>query len=147
MDNKSRREIGEKITAPARIEEVGALVEFVKAHASEAAFEDEKVTAIGLAVEEALHNIIHFACSDGKGDIEISCSVHDSGSLILTIVDTGRAFNMLIAETFPEAADFAEPGKTPSTRAMKKGIKNIEYRRDTTRNILILTVPRLLRER
>ncbi len=132
------------ISADARTESVQSLVEFVARHAWEAGFADDKIKQINLAVEEALNNIIEFACHDGGGDITISCSVHDSGSLIVTIVDTGKPFNMLIASSFPEAVDFTESSRMPSTKIMKRYVGNIEYRRDVNRNILILTIMRMI---
>jgi anti-sigma regulatory factor (Ser/Thr protein kinase) len=140
MKRRSEGEVAGEITQPALVDAVPAFVEFVSTHAWEAGFEDARVREIGCAVEEALQNIVTFACPDGRGEIRISCDVHDSGALLITIVDTGAPFNMLLAGTFPETEDFFEPGKTPSTRVMKKVIKNIEYRRGSDRNTLVFTV-------
>ncbi len=132
------------ITANARAKSVPSLVEFIARHAWEAGFDDEKIRQINLAVEEAINNIIEFACYDGRGEITINCNVHDSGALMINIADTGKPFNMLIASSFPEAGDFAELGKMPSTKIMKRVIGNIEYRRDVNRNILIFTIMRMI---
>ena len=130
----------EEITKPAVADAIPDLITFVSTHAWEAGFEDERIREIEGAVEEALQNIVRFACADGTGEIRIACDVHDSGALIITIVDTGKPFNMLLANTFPEAEDFFEPGETPSTKVMKKVVKNIEYRRGTDRNTLVFTI-------
>ena len=130
-------EIPEEITASAQVDSVPALIRFVSTHAWECGFQDEAITKINLAVEEALNNILYFACSNGKGEIRISCSIHNSGALQINIADTGSPFNMLLSGTFPEADDFTEPGRKPSTRIMKKVIKNVEYRRETDKNLLI----------
>jgi anti-sigma regulatory factor (Ser/Thr protein kinase) len=143
MESSRDGKISADITERATPDAIPGLVKFVSTHAWEGGFEDEKIRDIGLAVEEAINNIIRFACPDGKGDIKITCNVHESGALIINIEDTGKAFNMLLASTFPEAADFAGPGPSPSTSLMKKAIKNIEYRRDVNRNILIFTLARL----
>jgi serine/threonine-protein kinase RsbW len=140
MKRLSENAIRDEMIKPALVDAVPALVEFVSTHAWEAGFGDERIREIGRAVEEALQNIVRFACPDGAGEIRMSCDVHDSGALIITIVDTGKPFNMLLAGTFPEAEDFFEPGKTPSTRIMKKVIKNIEYRRGSDRNTLVFTI-------
>jgi anti-sigma regulatory factor (Ser/Thr protein kinase) len=139
---KESREIPDMIVEPARTEAVPALLEFVCSHAWEAGFGDERIQGIRVAVEEAIGNIIHFACCDGPAEIRISCSVNDMGALSINVVDTGKPFNMLAATSFPETQDFAEPGQPLSTRLIKKAIKNIEYRRDADRNILILVVSR-----
>jgi anti-sigma regulatory factor (Ser/Thr protein kinase) len=141
MERKRNNELPSEMTQPAGAETIPGLVEFVSAHIWEMGFDEEKIRDIGLAAEEALRNIIRFACPDGAGEITISTSSHSGGAIIVTITDTGKPFNMLLAGTFPETEDFAEAGSMPSTKAMKKAVKNIEYRRDATKNILIFTIP------
>lgn len=133
-------EIPEEITVTARDGSVPALIGFVSTHAWECGFQDEAINKIRLAVEEALNNIIDFACSNGEAEITIFCSIHNSGALMITIADTGIPFNMLLASTFPEAHDFTEAGRKPSTKVMKKIIRNVEYRREAERNVLIFIV-------
>ena len=140
MKIRSEGEVSDEIIQPALTDAIPTLVEFVSSHAWEAGFGDARIREIGLAVEEALQNIVTFACPDGTGEIRMSCDVHESGALIITIVDTGVPFNMLLAGTFPETEDFFEPAKTPSTRVMKKVIQNIEYRRGSDRNTLVCTI-------
>ncbi|MEI6154611.1 MAG: ATP-binding protein [Deltaproteobacteria bacterium] len=142
MNRNDNENVPDEITKPARSDVIPELVEFVSKHAWEAGFDDEKIRQIDLAVEEALGNIVRFACCDGESEITISCSVHDSGAIIIRITDTGAPFNMLIASSFPEAGDFAKPGQVPSTKMMKKGVGNIEYRRAADRNMLIFTILR-----
>lgn len=131
----------DEIVKPANTDSITALIDFVSVRVQEAGFEDDKIKGIGLAVEEALQNIINFSCPDGKGEIRITFNIHDSGTLLIEIVDSGIPFNMLLAGTFSELDDFFEPGKAPSNKIMKKAIKNIEYRRGTDRNTLLFTVP------
>jgi anti-sigma regulatory factor (Ser/Thr protein kinase) len=140
MEQRFEDRVPDELTKPALADEIPTLVKFVSTHAWEAGFEDERIREIGRAVEEALRNIVQFSCADGTGEIRISCEVHDSGALLITIVDTGKPFNMLLVETFPETKDFFEPGRTPSTRIIKKVIKNIEYRRGSDRNTLVFTI-------
>jgi anti-sigma regulatory factor (Ser/Thr protein kinase) len=136
-----------EITRPATPDSIGALVEFVVTHSREAAFDDQRVAGIGRATEEALLNIIRFACPQGTEEVRISCTFHDSGSLIVNIVDTGVPFNMLLAGTFFETEDFFEQGKEPSTKIMKKEIKNIEYRRGSAVNTLVFTISPMARQK
>lgn len=138
------REIPEEIRVAAQANSVPALVEFVSAHAWECGFQDEAIAKIVIALEEALNNIIDFACCKEKGEIGISCGIHNSGALMITIADTGIPFNMLLASTFPEAHDFTELDRKPSTKMMKKIIKNVEYRREAERNVLIFIVSKEL---
>jgi anti-sigma regulatory factor (Ser/Thr protein kinase) len=139
-------ELAQEMTQPALAASIPDLVAFASTHAWEAGCDDARIQEIGLAVQEALQNIVSFACPDRAfcpirtGEISMSCTTQDSGALIITMVDTGAPFNMLLADTFSETEDFFEPGKIPSTSIMKKAIKNIEYRRGADRNTLVVTI-------
>jgi anti-sigma regulatory factor (Ser/Thr protein kinase) len=127
-----------EITTPGREDALPALIGFVCEQAGEMMFSDERIAQIRGALEEALGNIVRFACVTGTETITITAAAHDTGALLLDIVDTGVPFNMLVMSAFPETTDFAEAASLPSTKKMKKAIRNIEYRRDgdLKRNIL-----------
>lgn len=118
------------ITRPAREDGVADLIGFVCEQADEMLFGEERIAQIRGALEEALGNIVRFACPAGTETITITADTHDTGALLLDIVDSGVPFNMLVMSAFPETTDFAEPASLPSTKKMKKAIRNIEYRRD-----------------
>ncbi|HNT43474.1 MAG TPA: ATP-binding protein [Syntrophorhabdaceae bacterium] len=128
------------VKGPAERSFMPEFVGFVRGMALECCYSDKTVDDLGQAIEEAVSNIIRFACREKPGEIEISCTVHDTGALYITIADTGAPFNMLLAGTFPEADDFFGSGERPSTKIMKRAAKNIEYKRSSNRNILIFTV-------
>lgn len=128
------------IKRPARAACTAELADFVRTIARECGYSDNTIRELGYAAEEAVDNIIRFACCQKEGEIEISCAVHDTGALYITITDTGAPFNMLLAGTFPEADDFFKPDERPSTKTIKKAAKNIEYKRNANKNILIFTV-------
>ena len=146
MKRQFEGELAQEMIQPALAASIPILVEFASTHAWEAGCDDARIQEIGLAVQETLQNIVTFACPDGAscpigaGEISMSCTTQDSGALIITMVDTGVPFNMLLAGVFPEAEDFFEPGKIPCTSIMKKAIKNIEYRRGSDRNTLVFTI-------
>ena len=127
LDDESRSEI----TKPAKPESVAALIDFVASYAQEMMFDDKRIAQVRLALEETLGNIIRFACPAGNETITMSCDAHEMGALLLDIVDSGEPYNMLVISTFPEvAAHSDDPTCIPSTKAIKRYIKNIEYRRD-----------------
>jgi anti-sigma regulatory factor (Ser/Thr protein kinase) len=140
MEKTFEDELAREMAQQALPTVIPLFLEFVRRHAWETGCDEERIQEIGLAVQEALQNILTFACPDGAGEISIDCTTQDSGALVITMVDTGAPFNMLLANTFSETADFFEPGKIPSTRLMKKAIKNIEYRRGSDRNTLVFTI-------
>lgn len=135
--------IPEKITKPATADSIPLLLEFVSSQVFESGMPEERVQAISLGVEEVLNNILEFSCPEGKGEITISCEFIDSGALLIHIWDTGKPFNMLLAGTFPEVEAISGHEKIPSTKMLKRAVKNIEYIRGTNKNILILTIPPL----
>jgi len=134
----------DKIIQPAIPDSIPSLVEFVSAQAFETGMDDEKIQALGLAIQEVAQNIIEFACADGKGEITITCEFVDSGAFLIHVWDTGVPFNMLLAGTFPEVEAITKHEKIPSTKMLKKAVKNIEYIRGKDKNILILTIPPVL---
>lgn len=144
MKKNPDEKVSDKITQPAVPDSIPALVEFVSSQVFEAGMEDAKVKAIGLAIQEVAQNIIEFACPDGKGEITITCEFVDSGAMLIHVWDTGVPFNMLLAGTFPEVEAIARHEKIPTTKMLKKAIKNIEYIRGKDKNILILTIPPVL---
>ena len=128
------------ISRPAIEASIPDLAGFVRNIATECGYRDETIADLGRATEEAALNIIRFACRDREAEISISCVIHENGALYITITDTGAPFNMLLAGTFPETDDFFGPGQKPSTKIMKRAARNIEYKRNADRNMLIFTV-------
>lgn len=140
MKNNENDTPVDAITRPAREDSIEELVGFVRNIAAECGYHDDTIRDLGLATEEAAGNIIRFACRGREAEIGISCVIHDTGALYITITDTGSPFNMLLAGTFPETYDFFGPGEKPSTKIMKKAARNIEYKRNADKNILVFTV-------
>lgn len=134
------QETPDEIKMPAQLSSIPALLQFVSGHAREVGFDEAKARDIAIAIEEALLNIINFACRDGQGEIEIKCGTHGEDTFLIDIVDSCMPFNMLVATSFPEADDFAEAdeGRRLSTSKLKRIIRNIEYRRDPKNNTNIL---------
>ncbi len=127
FDEKIRHEV----TVKARQDAIPRVIEFVSSFAREMVFDEKRIGEIGLALEEALGNIVRFACPTGDEEIRVSCGAHEMGALLVDIVDSGAPFNMLVVSTFPEVvADSADSTAIPSTRVMKRVVRNIEYRRD-----------------
>lgn len=130
----------DEIKLPAGIDSMQALLEFVSTQAKEVGFDDRRTQDITAAMEEALLNIVNFACQNGEGEIQIKCGTHGEDAFLIDIVDSCRPFNMLAATSFPETEDFT-PGTGKhklSTNRLKRIIRNIEYRRDPKNNLNIL---------
>lgn len=127
---------------PAHEDSVPYLIEFVSEHAKNLGFPDQKVREIDLSLREALSNILRFSCGDGHYELRIVCSLDNAGRFVLIISDNGEPFNMLLeSDPFltPDAALASD--QKPSTKIMKRLIKNIEYKRFENKNVLTFTVP------
>lgn len=138
---KDEEKVVDTITKPALQDSIPSLVEFVSTRVFEAGMKEDQARGIGLAIQELAQNIIEFACPHGEGDITISCEFADSGAVLIHVWDTGKPFNVLLPGIFPEVEAISGHKKIPSTKLLKKAVKNIEYIRGTNKNILILTIP------
>lgn len=145
LKRRDGSESPDEITRPATRESIPELVDFLAHQAWEGGFDDAKIAALRAGATEVIENILRFSCADGKGEITITSEFNDAPALLVDIIDTGKRFNMLLAGSpFPESADFVEDGPPPSLKAIKKAVRNIEYRRDAkqSRNILALVIPK-----
>jgi len=131
-------ELRAQITRPARPEAIPEITEFVCSYARDMAFGEKKIGDIGLALGETLGNILRFACPQGTEGISVTCDANDMGALLVNIEDSGVPFNMLVMSAFPEAVGVTGHGDMPPTKALKRAVKDIEYRRDGERKTNIL---------
>jgi anti-sigma regulatory factor (Ser/Thr protein kinase) len=115
------------------------LTHFVCAHAWEAGFENGRIEEIRIATYETLKNIRDRAYEGRDGEISVACSVTDAGVLIVTFTDYGRPYNMLLADISPDPEERIKK-INESVRLIKRIVKNVEYRRDSFRNIIIFTI-------
>jgi serine/threonine-protein kinase RsbW len=81
------------IEAPARHEQLARLAALAHAAAHEAGFSEQDACRIELAVDEACANVIDHAYRHAAGRIWLSVHVTGPQSLMVTISDTGMAFD------------------------------------------------------
>ena len=126
----------------AKMENLGRLIESVSGCAKAQGFEEEKISKIELAAEEALVNIIHYAYPERPGDVEMICQV-DRGRFIIEIIDSGIPFDVTAMPDPDVTAGIQErePGGL-GIFLMKKAMDEVRYRRENDRNILTLTLQR-----
>jgi anti-sigma regulatory factor (Ser/Thr protein kinase) len=128
------------VQVPARLESLGALVSSVSDCARVLGFDQQKISAIELAVEEALVNIFNHAYPKRPGDVQVRCK-RDQGLLVIEIIDSGIPF---------DATAFSDPDLTADISArregglgiflMKRMVDEVRYRRAARCNILELVV-------
>ena len=126
----------------AKMENLGRLIESVSGCAKAQGFDQERISKIELAAEEALVNIIHYAYPERPGDVEMICQV-DRGRFIIEIIDSGIPFDVTAMPDPDVTAGIQErePGGL-GIFLMKKAMDEVRYRRENDRNILTLTLQR-----
>jgi len=115
---------------------------FVSGFAEKHGFSKKKIHDIQLATEEAFLNIFQYAYpGTHKGEVEVTCEMHNDAELNIRILDTGIPFDLL---SMPEP-DLACP--LPERKVgglgcflIKKTADEVQYRRQGNANILTLLV-------
>ena len=134
--------LGEE-TFPADTESIGRCIEFAAGHARQRGFTDDRIEEITRVLDEALRNIIRFTFDGAVGEIRVSCNIDKFGKFVLAIVDSGKAFNMLLEDDpFIGSLDPQGSGPGSSTKTMKRFSSNIEYKRLENKNHLVITLAR-----
>jgi serine/threonine-protein kinase RsbW len=127
-----------KINAPAKLENMEKLQEFIAEFAEQNGFSVKRIMEIELACEEALSNIFSHAYLDEKeGDIEINCKINNNGDYLVEMSDTGQPFNLneLPDPDVTLGISEREIGGLGSV-LMKKFVDEINYRRNENKNCL-----------
>ena len=129
-----------RLRMSAKLENLGKLLGVLSDCARAQEFEQEKISKIELAAEEALVNIFRYAYPQAPGDVEIICNL-DGDRFTVEISDSGIAFDAT-AMPVPGLDDGdreREPGGL-GIFLMKKLMDEVQYRRDKGRNILTLII-------
>jgi anti-sigma regulatory factor (Ser/Thr protein kinase) len=88
-------------TFQASLIELPDIIDFIKQCSASYHLKSEQLMAIELAVEEVVVNIISYAYNDQQtqGNILIQCGINQQKTiLVITICDTGKAYNPLLKE-------------------------------------------------
>ncbi len=127
--------------AEASMDSLEGFIEFACNHAAEQGFTDDRVEEVRRVLTEALTNIVTFTFDNAPGEIKLSCKIDKFGKYVVALVDSGKAFNMLLEDDpFIGSLDPASDAPRPTTRIMKRFSSNIEYKRLENRNHLIITL-------
>jgi anti-sigma regulatory factor (Ser/Thr protein kinase) len=127
-----------RLRMTAKLENLGRFIGALSDCAKTQGFEQEKISKIELAAEEALVNVFHYAYPEQPGDVEMICRLQGK-RLAIEIIDSGIPFDAT-AMPVPEVTDGdheREPGGL-GILLMKKVMDEVRYRREKDRNILTL---------
>jgi serine/threonine-protein kinase RsbW len=124
----------------AKLENLGGFIGSLSDCAKAQGFEQEKISKMELATEEALVNIFRYAYPEAPGDVEMICKL-EGGRFTIEIIDSGIPFDVT-AMPDPKVADGVherEPGGL-GVFFIKKVMDEVRYRRENDRNILTLII-------
>jgi len=85
----------ETLRLPATMESLESFRQFVLGNLQQLNVVQEVIFKIELVLEEALTNVVHYAYPEAAGEMEVRCSVEDSGRFCLCVMDWGVPFNPL----------------------------------------------------
>lgn len=124
----------------AKLENLGRFIESVSDCAKAQGFDQEEISRIELAAEEALVNIFRYAYPERLGDVEMTCKV-DEGRFILEIIDSGIPFDLTAIPDPDVTAGIQERGAGGlGIFFIKKVMDEVRYRRENDQNILTLVI-------
>jgi anti-sigma regulatory factor (Ser/Thr protein kinase) len=127
-------------TFPASLEKLYEMLQFVKDAAHASGFDDDQVSKIELALEEALVNIISYGFPNRLGNLEIECINNRAGEMEITLIDHGVPYNPLstpiVANPYAPVEAQTEGGY--GILLIKKLMDQVKYRRENGRNVLTL---------
>jgi serine/threonine-protein kinase RsbW len=129
-----------RLRMPAKLENLGKLIEVLSDCTKAEGFGQEKISKIELAAEEALVNIFRYAYPEAAGDVELICR-SEIEYFAIEIIDSGIPFDAtaMPAPEVTEGNHEREPGGL-GIFLMKKMMDEVRYRREKARNILTLTI-------
>ncbi|WP_300669660.1 ATP-binding protein [Desulfoluna sp.] len=129
-----------RIRRPATHAHLAAMMETVVRCAEDQGADAKAQGHIELALEEALVNIVSYACPDGTGEMEVRCSLDKKKGFVIEILDSGPPFDPLSQGDPDTAADLEDRDIGGlGIFFMKQFMDRVEYFRKNDENILKLT--------
>jgi len=128
-----------KLIASADLANLSKLINFIVEGAKHAGFDEKKVTQIKLASEEIIVNVMNYAYSGKEGDVEVSYTFHDDGTMEIEITDWGVPFDPF---SLPEP-DVAAPLQDRKIGGLgiylvRKVMDEVRYKRVGNKNVVTL---------
>ena len=128
------------LTTTATLDFLPEIMAFIKKTSLHYKANEEQLMAIELAVEEAVVNIISYAYPENSlGSVNLSCELINQSDLIITIYDTGKAYNPLAKKDPNINADIEHRGIGGlGVFLTKEMMDDVSYQYTKGKNILTL---------
>lgn len=131
-----------EIRLPAKLENLGKLLQSILSAAGEERFDSLRVNQIELCAEEALVNVMNYAYAERSGDVHVICR-DDNDQFIIEIIDEGIPFDLTRMDEPDTTAALSERSVGGlGIFFMRKMMDDVRYRRENNRNILSLVLNR-----
>ncbi len=132
------------ITVPGRFESLAQVADFVRSAMQDAGWSEDDTFRVQMAVDEACSNIIEHAYGgDAQGSIDVSCCIQDEGDLLVSIHDTGKAFDPATVPEPPVGADLEDlPEGGLGLYFMRKLMDGVTFRFDDREGNVLTMVKR-----
>ncbi len=131
-----------RITLPARLENLGRFTDFVTAFAEKNGYVSEQLNRISLCLEEAVVNICNYAYPDNSdGEIDISLRMEDMDKMVIRITDRGIPFDIL-SHSDPDISLGVSEREIGGLGIffIKKMMNEVRYERKDNQNILTMVL-------
>lgn len=86
-----------ELTLEAKIENVGAVTEFIDAELEKLDCSFKAQTQLDVAIDELFSNVANYAYGEGSGNVSVAFE-HADGVVTITFIDSGIPYNPLNAE-------------------------------------------------
>jgi serine/threonine-protein kinase RsbW len=125
------------VTLAATLENLGRVLQMVRAAAAECGFSSERISEVEVAAEEAFVNVVRHAYG-GQGDCTVTC-VAEGGTLTLSLTDAGLPFDPVSAPAPDIESDVADrPIGGLGILLVKQFMDEISYKRHQGRNVTVM---------
>lgn len=131
------------IELPAALDSLPGFADRVTKCAREAGFGGHKLSAMELALEEAIVNIIKYSSSSPDSVIIVTCGIDDRDAFYITIIDSGPPFDPLKRDTPDTRAGIDDrPVGGLGIFFIKEMTDGVTYTREAGKNILTIEMKR-----
>jgi len=131
----------EALKLPAVLENLDTFIRFTHSGAASFGLSNKRITAIELALEEALVNIVNYAYPEGGGLVEVRLGPRNPKEFVVEIIDEGFPFDPL-SRPDPDITHGVEERQIGGLGVLfiKEMMDQVEYHRENTTNVLAFII-------
>lgn len=130
-----------QIILPANINHLSDIIEDLSRWMEQQGVMRDRIVRVQLAVEEALVNVIRYACQGKEGEVELQGEIADDQRLVIKILDNGTPFDVCTVP-HPDISCGIRDRKIGGLGIylIHKMVDELCYRREGDRNVLTMFI-------